>query len=96
MDLKDAHWGMRVVWTVRIRERTLRFMSNARRGGFAENVFMRNVEIGQVKEAVLTIDFMYETGPNGPYKPVVRNVNLENVRSTNSPRVMGIASFPTN
>ena len=38
MDLKDAHWGMRVVWTVRIRERTLRFKSNARRGGFAENV----------------------------------------------------------
>jgi len=27
------------------------FKSNARRGGFAENVFMRNVEIGQVKEA---------------------------------------------
>jgi unsaturated rhamnogalacturonyl hydrolase len=75
-------------------ERALRFKSNARRGGFAENVFMRNVEIGQVKEAVLTIDFMYETGPNGPYKPVVRNVNLENVRSTNSPRVMWITSFP--
>ena len=75
-------------------ERALRFKSNARRGGFAENVFMRNVEIGQVKEAVLTIDLMYETGPNGPYKPVVRNVNLENVRSTNSPRVMWIASFP--
>jgi len=75
-------------------ERALRFKSNARRGGFAENVFMRNVEIGQVKEAVLTIDFMYETGPNGPYKPVVRNVNLEKVTSTNSPRVMWIVTFP--
>lgn len=75
-------------------ERALRFKSNARRGGFAENVYMRNVEIGQVKEAVLTIDFMYETGPNGPYKPVVRNVNLEKVNSTASPRVMWIASFP--
>ena len=104
MDLKDAHWGMRVVWTVRIRERALRFKSNARRGGFAENVFMRNVErgncpalpscIAQVKEAVLTIAFMYETGPGRPYKPVVRNVRLENVRSTNSPRVMWITSFP--
>ncbi len=75
-------------------ERALRFKSNARRGGFAENVFMRNVEIGKVKEAVLTIDFMYETGPNGPYKPIVRNVTLENVKSTSSPRVMWIASFP--
>ena len=75
-------------------ERALRFKSNARRGGFAENVFMRNVDIGHVKEAILTIDFMYETGPNGPYKPIVRNVRLENVKSTASPRVMWIASFP--
>jgi hypothetical protein len=65
MDLKDAHWGMRVVWTVRIRERALRFNSNARRGGFAENVFIRARPlscVAQVKEAVLTIDFIYETG----------------------------------
>ena len=55
---------------------------------------MRNVEVGRVKEAILTIDFMYETGPNGPYKPIVRNVMLENVKSTSSPRVMWIASFP--
>ena len=75
-------------------ERALRFKSNARRGGFAENVFMRNVDIGHVKEAILTIDFMYETGPNGPYKPIVRNVKIENVKSTASPRVMWIASFP--
>ena len=27
-------------------------------------------------------------GPGRPYKPVVRNVNLENVRSTASPHVM--------
>ena len=75
-------------------DRALRFKSNARRGGFVENVFMRNVEVGRVKEAILTIDFMYETGPNGPYKPVVRNVTLENVKSASSPRVMWIASFP--
>lgn len=75
-------------------DRALRFKSNARRGGFVENVFMRNVEVGRVKEAILTIDFMYETGPKGPYKPVVRNVNIENVKSASSPRVMWIASFP--
>ncbi|MDQ3818549.1 MAG: glycoside hydrolase family 28 protein [Acidobacteriota bacterium] len=75
-------------------DRALRFKSNARRGGFVENVFMRNVEVGRVKEAILTIDFMYETGPKGPYKPVVRNVNIENVKSASSPRVLWIASFP--
>ena len=31
---------------------------------------------------------------NGPHKPVVRNVTIENVRSASSPRVMWIAGFP--
>ena len=75
-------------------DRALRFKDNARRGGVIENVFMRNVEIGRVAEAILTIDFLYETGAAGPYKPVVRNVELSNVRSASSPRVMWVMSFP--
>lgn len=75
-------------------DRALRFKSNARRGGVIENVFMRNVDIGRVSEAVLTVDLLYETGPNGPHKPVVRNVEIQNVRSTSSPRVMWVAGFP--
>lgn len=75
-------------------DRALRFKSNARRGGVIENVFMRNVEIGRVAEAILTIDFLYETGANGPYRPAVRNVMLENVKSASSPRVMYVVSFP--
>lgn len=75
-------------------DRALRFKSNAKRGGVIENIFMRNVEIGRVAEAILTIDFLYETGADGPHKPVVRNVNIENTRSASSPRVMWIAGFP--
>ncbi|MEK7831213.1 MAG: glycoside hydrolase family 28 protein [Acidobacteriota bacterium] len=75
-------------------DRALRFKSNAKRGGVIENVFMRNVEIGRVAEAILTVDFLYETGANGPHKPVVRNVLIEKVRSASSPRVMWIAGFP--
>jgi unsaturated rhamnogalacturonyl hydrolase len=74
-------------------DRALRFKSNARRGGVIENVFMRNVEIGKVAEAVLTIDLIYEEGANGPFRPVVRNVVLEHVTSRSSPRVMWIAGF---
>jgi hypothetical protein len=40
------------------------------------------------------VDFLYETGANGPHKPVVRNVLIENVKSVSSPRVMWIAGFP--
>ncbi len=75
-------------------DRAIRFKSNALRGGVVENVFVRNVHIGHVSEAVLTIDFLYETGAAGPYKPVVRNVQIEKVESSGSPRVMWVVSFP--
>lgn len=74
-------------------DRALRFKSNAMRGGFMENVFMRNVRIGRVAEAVLTIDFQYEEGAKGPHRPVVRNVVLENITSQNSPRVLNVRGF---
>ncbi|HYX43003.1 MAG TPA: hypothetical protein VE821_14955, partial [Pyrinomonadaceae bacterium] len=75
-------------------DRALRFKDNARRGGVIENVFMRNVEIGRVAEAILTVDFLYETGAAGPYKPVVRNVESSNITSASSPRVMWVMSYP--
>jgi unsaturated rhamnogalacturonyl hydrolase len=75
-------------------DRALRFKNNAVRGGIIENVFMRNVEIGRVSEAVLTVDFLYEEGTNGLHRPIVRNVALEKVTSTSSPRVMFIRGFP--
>ena len=75
-------------------ERGLRFKSNARRGGFIENVFMRNVTIGRVIEAIITVDFMYEEGPNGAHRPILRNVQLENVTAASTPRLFYIASFP--
>jgi unsaturated rhamnogalacturonyl hydrolase len=74
-------------------DRALRFKNNAVRGGILENVFMRNVKIGRVGEAVLTIDLLYEEGAKGAFKPVVRNVQLDNITSSASPRVMFIRGF---
>jgi unsaturated rhamnogalacturonyl hydrolase len=75
-------------------ERALRFKSNARRGGVIENIFMRNVSIGRVAEAIVTVDFLYEEGANGAHRPVLRNLQVENVTSQSSPRVFYIAGFP--
>ena len=74
-------------------ERGLRFKSNARRGGVLENIFMRNVTIGSVAEAIITVDFLYEEGANGQHKPVLRNVQLENVTAKSTPRIFYIAGF---
>ena len=74
-------------------DRALRFKNNAARGGILENVFMRNVKVGKVGEAVLTIDLLYAEGPKGGFKAVVRNVQLDNITSTASPRVMFIRGF---
>lgn len=75
-------------------DRALRFKSNARRGGVLENVFMRNVRVGRVAEAVLTIDLVYEEGADGPHRPVVRNVRMDRITSRSSPRVLWIKGFP--
>ncbi|MBP6506488.1 MAG: glycoside hydrolase family 88 protein [Opitutaceae bacterium] len=74
-------------------DRALRFKSNAVRGGVLENVFMRDVRIGRVSEAVLTIDLLYEEGAAGAFPPVVRNVQLERVTSAASPRVLWVRGF---
>jgi polygalacturonase len=75
-------------------DRAFRFKSNAVRGGVIENIFVRNVQIGRVARALLSVEFDYEEGAKGPFKPVLRNVNIENVTSESSGRVLAIAGFP--
>jgi polygalacturonase len=65
-------------------ERALRLKDNAMRGGVLEHIYMRDVEIGQVADAVLQVDFLYEEGPNGNFPPVVRDVELLRVTSRKS------------
>ncbi len=56
----------------------MRIKTNSVRGGIVERVFMRDVVVGQVADAVVTIDFTYEEGDKGAYPPVVRNVDIRN------------------
>ncbi len=60
----------------------VRIKNNAMRGGVLENIYVRNIEVGEVAEAGLSIDFFYEEGEAGKYTPVVRNVDIRNL-STN-------------
>ncbi len=62
-------------------ERVIRIKTNNCRGGLIENVFVRNVEVGRCKEAVLKINLVYEKREicQRDFPPTVRNVFLENV-----------------
>src|SRR3989442_6904143 len=71
----------------------LRFKNNALRGGRLENFYYRNIEVGQVRDAVLTVDFNYEEGEKGPFTPVVRNVVVNNLRSGKSARALDLQGF---
>lgn len=57
----------------------LRIKNNAMRGGVVENFYARNIDVGRVSTAGLSIDFDYEEGAAGKFIPVVRNVNLRNL-----------------
>src|SRR5690606_26501891 len=48
-----------------------------------ENLYVRNVEVGEVKEAVLHIDLEY-MGERGQFPPTVHNLLIENVTSHKS------------
>jgi polygalacturonase len=65
-------------------DRALRIKTNSVRGGVIEHVFMRDVTVGQVSDAVATIDFTYEEGDAGNFPPVVRDVEVRNVTSRKS------------
>jgi polygalacturonase len=60
-------------------QRALRIKTNSCRGGLIEHISFRNVTVGQVSEAVIEVDFYYEEGEGGPFKPVVNNVVVADV-----------------
>jgi polygalacturonase len=70
-----------------------RFKTNAMRGGTIENIYFRNMDIGQVSDAILQIDFNYEEGPNGPEHPLVRNIDFRDVTSHKSKYALNVQGF---
>ena len=62
-------------------DRVLRIKTNSCRGGVIENIFVRDIKVGQCGESVLKINLDYEHNEiccRGNY-PTVRNVLMENV-----------------
>src|SRR6266481_2159036 len=49
----------------------VRIKNNAMRGGHLENIFIRDIEVGQVAMAGISVDFYYEEGEAGKFIPIV-------------------------
>jgi polygalacturonase len=76
-------------------ERVVRIKTSTCRGGVIENVFVRNITVGQCKEAVLRINLQYENREKCQrgFTPTVRNVHLKNVNCEKSQcgvRIIGL------
>lgn len=67
-------------------DRVIRIKTNPCRGGVIEGINVRNVTVGQCKEAVLKINLDYEPRENcdRSFPPVVKDVVIENVTSEKS------------
>jgi polygalacturonase len=74
-------------------DHALRVKNNAMRGGLLENLYFRNIEIGQVAHAAITIDFNYEEGAKGKYIPVVRNFVVNGLKSGKSKHALDVQGF---
>jgi polygalacturonase len=77
-------------------DRGIRIKTNAVRGGVIENVFVRDVQIGETGAAI-HIDMQYEEGADGPFQPVVRNLQVDRLtveRAEHAFVVLGLEVAP--
>jgi polygalacturonase len=64
-------------------DRAIRLKSNTMRGGYLENLYVRNVKVGQVADAVVRINLNYDKD-RGNANPTVRNIFIQGVTSEKS------------
>ena len=73
-------------------ERAIRIKTNSIRGGVIEHLRYRNIEVGQVRDAIV-INYYYEEGDAGAFDPIVRDVVIENLTIENAKRVFQVRGF---
>lgn len=67
-------------------DRAIRIKTNKTRGGTIENLFFRNIAVGEVKEAVFKVNMHYPiySNPDQDFIPVIQNIFIEDVNSSKS------------
>lgn len=58
-------------------ERALRIKTSSQRGGTIEHVYLRNIDVGQVREAAIKLNMFY--GDPGDHMPTIRDIEVRNM-----------------
>lgn len=75
-------------------ERAIRIKTNQARGGTIENLYFRNISVGEVKESVIRINMLYTLdGEPDKHIPVVQNIFIEDVTSQKSKYALMIDGY---
>jgi len=79
-------------------DRVIRIKTNTCRGGIIENLYVRNIKVGQCKESVLMINLLYENEEDcrRDFLPTVKNVWLQNISCEKSRYGILITGLPDN
>ncbi len=74
-------------------DRAIRIKSNACRGGVLKGFYFRDIQVGQVREAVVRVNMFYgnEEGPDCHFPPSLSDVYISNVTSQKSEYAVYIA-----
>ena len=77
-------------------DRVVRIKTNTCRGGINENIYVRNIRVGQCKEAVIRINLLYEPKEIAErgHIPTVRNVYIDNITCKKSKHGIIINGLP--
>ena len=67
-------------------DRAIRIKTNSNRGGMVENIYINNIKVGEVSEAVLKINCLYDIKKEGTdtLYPVIRNIYLSDIECRSS------------
>ncbi|WP_019813202.1 glycoside hydrolase family 28 protein [Saccharomonospora saliphila] len=68
--------------------------TNSHRGGVAENVYLKNLEISNLTKEVISCNFYRGKGDTGPLTPRVRNVELRNVHVGQARNAFSMSGYP--
>jgi hypothetical protein len=64
------------------------------RGGYAENIYLNNIQISNLTKEVVSCNFYRGEGDTGPLTPRVRNVELRNITVDHARNAFSMTGYP--